>query len=191
MAFTGIRPPIEDQSNEMVKRAVFLDRDGTIIRNFLEGETYAPLRTLDQFEILPSVSTAIDLLKSNSFLPIVVTNQPDLARGTVEMDFVTSTNKKLEMELGIKHFYVCPHDDQHNCPCRKPKPGMILTAAEDLGLSIVDSYLVGDSWKDIAAANSAGCSAFWIRNPAPKIPNGDFRAVNSLYEAALEIVTNQ
>ena len=172
----------------MVRRAVFLDRDGTIIRNFLENEIFVPLRNLGEFEILPGVKSAVAQLIANGYEIVVVTNQPDVARGKVDINFVESVNDLIGKELSIKHFYVCPHDNAENCLCRKPRPGMILAAARDLNLSISESYLVGDSWKDLAAAGEAGCKAFWVRNEGLVDYVGDYIAVDSLYEAAVLIL---
>jgi len=172
----------------VVSRAVFLDRDGTLIRNYLENEIFVPLRNFDEFEILPGVKSAVALLIANGFEIVVVTNQPDVARGKVEIQFVQSINDLLGEELSIKHFYVCPHDNAENCSCRKPKPGMILAAARDLDLSVSESFLVGDSWKDLAAAGEAGCKAFWVRNEGSVDYAGDYIGVDSLYEAAVLIL---
>jgi D-glycero-D-manno-heptose 1,7-bisphosphate phosphatase len=175
----------------VVRKAIFLDRDGTIIRNYLEGDTAVPLRTLDEFEILPQVKLAVDLLSSSSFNIVVVTNQPDVARGKTGLEFVQTVNDLIKEKLNIQYFYVCPHDNDDLCTCRKPKAGMIFEAASDLDLSIEDSFLIGDSWKDLAAAEQAGCKSFWVRNDGPVNYEGDYTAVDSLYEAAVMILGDQ
>jgi D-glycero-D-manno-heptose 1,7-bisphosphate phosphatase len=142
--------------------AVFLDRDGvlnkTIIRN---GKPYPP-RDLSELILSYGARTALDELKREGFLLIVVTNQPDVARGTTNRAGVDEINAELAAVLPLDAIEVCEHDDNAQCNCRKPKPGMILRAGERLGLDLAESYMVGDRWRDIEAGRRAGCRTILI-----------------------------
>lgn len=169
----------------MRKRGVFLDRDGVINKaHVFEGAPFPP-RNLKEVEILGGVREAIDLLTENSFEIVVVTNQPDVARGVVTQKSVESINEYLLNELGIRHSYVCFHDDPDGCNCRKPKPGLLFLAATELDLDLEGSFMIGDRWRDIAAGQAAGCKCFFVDHgyaeTSPQLP---YTRVSSLHEAA-------
>jgi D-glycero-D-manno-heptose 1,7-bisphosphate phosphatase len=145
-----------------LKRAVFLDRDGVLNRALERDGTPYPPRTPEELEILPGVPEALALLKARGFLLIVVTNQPDVARGTLPLDVVEATHARLAAELLLDDIFVCPHDDADACACRKPKPGMLLAAAAKHGIDLSSSYMVGDRWRDIDAGHAAGCTPILI-----------------------------
>jgi len=167
-----------------MKRAVFLDRDGVINKAFVVDGTPTPARTLDQLEILPRVAEAVDMLRSAGFEIVVVTNQPDVARGHLSKDVVETMHEQLGRELEIEHFYTCFHDDADNCPCRKPKSGLITSASTELGLDPRSSFMVGDRWRDIAAGQAAGCQCFFIDYTySEKQPEQPYLKVSSLFEA--------
>src|SRR5258708_24480752 len=143
-------------------RAVFLDRDGVINRAIVrEGLPYPP-QSLAELEVLPGVSEALTQLRQAHFYLIVVTNQPDVARGTQTKDIVESMHAVLKAELHIDEFRVCYHDNSANCSCRKPKPGMILDAAGMYNLDLSQRFLVGDRWRDIEAGQRARCTTLFI-----------------------------
>ena len=164
------------------KRAVFLDRDGVINRAIIRDGKPCPPQTIEELEILPGAIEAIRSLKKAGFLVVVVTNQPDVARGTQTLETVVSINRELGAALDIDDFKVCFHDDGDNCDCRKPKPGLLLDAAAVFGIDLRGSFLVGDRWRDIAAGTSAGCKTIWIDyGYLEKRPDSfDFRATSLL-----------
>jgi D-glycero-D-manno-heptose 1,7-bisphosphate phosphatase len=172
------------------QRAVFLDRDGVINRATVrDGKPYPPASPRE-LEILPGVSEALCRLQAADFRLIVVTNQPDVARGTQSREAVETMHEMLrEAGLPITAFYVCYHDGPANCNCRKPKAGMLLSAALDHLLDLRGSYMVGDRWRDIEAGQRAGCRAFFVDyaydEPKPQPP---FVRVKSLAEAANRIL---
>jgi D-glycero-D-manno-heptose 1,7-bisphosphate phosphatase len=139
------------------RAAVFLDRDGVINRSVMRDGVAHPPNSLDEFELLPGVGDAVVKLKSAGFVLVVVTNQPDIARGTQSAETVESINEVVAQELGIDAVLVCPHDDIDNCVCRKPKPGLLLQAMERLDIDLEKSFMVGDRWRDVAAGHAAGC----------------------------------
>lgn len=115
----------------------------------------------------------------------MVTNQPDVASGKQRREVVEVINGHLCASLPIDAVKVCYHLDQHGCECRKPKPGMLLQAASELGIDLAQSYLIGDRWRDVAAAQAAGCQAYFIDwGYSEKRPNEPYVAVKSFGEAA-------
>ena len=170
------------------RKAFFLDRDGVLNKVYVHGGLPFPPKVKSELEILPGVSKAIELLKENNFEIVVVTNQPDVARGTTSREIVEEFQKYLMKSLKIDYFYTCFHDDKDNCACRKPKPGLILAAARELNICLNRSFMVGDRWKDISAGQEVGCSCYFIDyNYQESRPNPPFYTVTSLYEAALII----
>ena len=139
-----------------LKPAAFLDRDGVILRPVIRDRRPYPPESPAAAEILPDVPNALARLKSAGYAVIVVTNQPDVARGAQRREVVEAIHAKLAASLPIDEFRVCYHDDQDACACRKPKPGLLLQApAYDLRRSV----LVGDRWRDIEAGRNAGVRA--------------------------------
>ena len=143
-------------------KAVFLDRDGVINKAYIVEEVPNPPRNVNEVEILPGVVEAIKKLQIAGYELIVVTNQPDVARGRLTKNTVELIHNHLRNETGILNFYTCFHDNQDACPCRKPKPGLIYRAAKDFRLTLNSSFMVGDRWSDIEAGYTAGCRCFLI-----------------------------
>ena len=167
-----------------MRRAVFLDRDGVINRALVrDGRPYPPA-TLSDVEILPGVRQAMLALHEKDWLLVVVTNQPDVARGTTPRAQVEAINAYLQQELPIGDFRTCFHDSGDGCGCRKPLPGALLDAARVHNIDLGASYMVGDRWRDTEAGASAGCKTFFIDyGYDEKQPESvDFR-VSSLSEA--------
>lgn len=149
------------------QKAIFLDRDGTI------NKYVGFLRKEEEFELLPGVADAIKKINKSGYLAVVVTNQPVIARGEVTFEGLETIHNKMETLLGkagayLDGLYFCPHhphsgyegevkDLKIDCDCRKPKPGMLLKATEDLNIDLSQSYMVGDSESDIKAGKAAGC----------------------------------
>jgi D-glycero-D-manno-heptose 1,7-bisphosphate phosphatase len=168
-----------------VKRAVFLDRDGVINASVVrDGKPYPPA-SVDELELLPGVPEALAALKRAGFVLLVVTNQPDVARGTQTREAVDAIHARMSAELPLDAIYACLHDDADHCACRKPAPGMLVNGAAEWGIELGASFLVGDRWRDIAAGEAAGCRTVFIdygyneRQP----PTFDAK-VTSLAEAA-------
>ncbi len=147
-----------------MKSAVFLDRDGVINRALVrDGFPYAPT-SFAEFEILPGVAEACTKLKAAGFLLIVATNQPDVGRGTVKQQVVEEIHAFMCRQLPIDRVEVCFHPGKglSDCDCRKPKPGMLLHAARELGVDLAQSWMVGDRWRDIDCGHAAGCRTILI-----------------------------
>jgi D-glycero-D-manno-heptose 1,7-bisphosphate phosphatase len=142
--------------------AVFLDRDGVLNDSALEDGVPVPPRTADAFRLLPGVVEACRQLADAGLVLVVVTNQPDVARGTLDPADLDAIHDRLRAELPVDHVWVCPHDDVDGCPCRKPRPGMILGAAAELGIDLNRSAAVGDRWRDVEAALRAGVRSVFV-----------------------------
>jgi len=167
-------------------RAVFFDRDGTLNEAVVrEGRPFPP-ESVDELRILPDAQAALARLKEAGFLILVVTNQPDVARGVQSRESVEAMHAVLAAQLPIDDFFVCWHDDADRCACRKPKPGLLREAAARHGIDLAASFLIGDRWRDIEAGAAAGCRTILIdrqyRERKPSV-EPDFRAL-SLDEAA-------
>jgi D-glycero-D-manno-heptose 1,7-bisphosphate phosphatase len=169
----------------MMRPAVFLDRDGVINRAFVLGGTPHPPSSLRDLEILPGVPEALSALKAHGYSLVVVTNQPDVARGTSSQELVDSIHERLSRELDLDAILTCFHDSRDECECRKPKPGLLYQAAEQFSIDLPSSFMVGDRWRDMEAGRRAGCRTFFIdRSYHEKPPSSfDFR-VGSLIEAS-------
>ena len=143
-------------------RVVFLDRDGVLNRAIVrDGRPYPPA-TLTEFDILPDTEKALRRLKERGFLLIVVTNQPDVRRGLQSRQQVEAMHAVLKARLPIDDIFVCYHDSQDACNCRKPKAGLLLEAAQKYALDLPSCFLIGDRWRDADAGRAAGCKVIFI-----------------------------
>lgn len=154
------------------QKAIFLDRDGTI------NKYVGFLRNVDEFELMDGVAEAIGKINRSGYLTIVVTNQPVIARGEVSWDELQEIHNKMETLLGLEGVYLdgiyfCPHHPhkgyvgevpelKFDCDCRKPKPGMLLKAAEEFNVELSSSWMVGDGENDVKAGQAAGCKTALI-----------------------------
>ena len=141
-----------------MRRAIFLDRDGVINEKMPEGQY---VTRWEEFRLLPDVAEAIRTFNDMGFLVVVVTNQRGIAKGLYTEEDLKEIHRRMSEEIErsggrIDAIYYCPHDIHENCNCRKPKPGMILKAAEELGIDLTSSYLIGDSITDIQCGKEAG-----------------------------------
>ena len=170
-------------------RAVFLDRDGVLNRALLrEGRPHAP-GSLDELEILEGVPQALAQLRAAGFLNVVVTNQPDVGAGRMPRGAVEEIHRHLLETFPIDAVRACFHTDADACACRKPKPGMLLDAAREMEIDLARSFLVGDRWRDVGAAQAAGCRAYFVDlGYAEKRPEKPYVAVKSLPEAVAKIL---
>jgi D-glycero-D-manno-heptose 1,7-bisphosphate phosphatase len=138
------------------RRAIFLDRDGTIL------DEVGYLNHISRFRMLPGAAAAIRRLNLAGVPVIVVTNQSGVARGFFREEMVGKIHERMALELGaagahVDGIYYCPHGTEKGCDCRKPFPGMLTRAAEEHGLEISGSGLVSDRYDDIAMGHAAGC----------------------------------
>lgn len=161
------------------QKAIFLDRDGTI------NKYVGFLRKEEEFELIDGVAEAVIKINQSGYLAIAVTNQPVIARGEVTFDGLETIHNKMETLLGkegayLDGIYFCPHHPHKGyegevkelkieCDCRKPKPGMLLKAAEDFNIDLSESYMVGDGENDIKAGNAAGCKTVLLNTEGKEL----------------------
>ena len=179
---------IQKKSLQHKQKAIFLDRDGTI------NKYVGFLRNIDEFELIPGVVEAVKKINASGYLTIVITNQPVIARGEMTISELHSIHNKMETQLGEKGafldaIYYCPHHPHKgyegeipelkvDCECRKPKPGMLIRAAEDFNIDLTNSWMIGDGENDIIAGKTAGCKTALIGEGE----YGQDMTVNSLQE---------
>ena len=158
-----------------MKKAVFLDRDGVINKAFIKNGLPESPNSLSELEILPRVKESILRLKKLNFICLVVTNQPDVQRGKIKKNTIIKMNNFLKKKIELDDIFVCYHDDQDNCNCRKPKPGLLLQASKKWNVDFKKSFMIGDRWRDIQSGEKAGCKTIYLdynyKDIKPKNPN--------------------
>ena len=154
MALSCESPVTASKLNQVVNKAIFLDRDGVINHPFIkDGKPYPPM-SLEDFVIYDDALNVMSELKQRKFLLIVVTNQPDINRGTQDIAIVNKMHQKIMGVLPVDHIEMAlveAGDDY------KPKPGMLLNTAKNFDIDLAKSYMIGDRWRDIGAGINAGC----------------------------------
>ena len=155
-----------------MRQAVFLDRDGVLNESVRIDGVSVPPRTADEFRLIDGVVDAVDELRAAGYLLVVVTNQPDVARGTQTVAVIEAMHDKLRSELVIDDIITCFHDDVDACECRKPKPGMLIDAIRRHGIDPSRSFMVGDRWRDVSAGRLAGCTTILV-GPEWETPMAD------------------
>ncbi len=146
------------------KPAVFLDRDGVLTEATVVQGVPTPAPAGPTLSLRPGVEEACRLLRAEGLLLVCVTNQPDVARGVIALEAVQAANAELQSRLHLDAVFLCPHDDADSCDCRKPRPGMLRTAADALDIALERSVMVGDRWRDMEAGREAGCTTMFIDN---------------------------
>ena len=181
------------------RAAVFLDRDGVINANRADY-----VRAWDQLEILPGVLAALAVLAASDFRVVVVTNQSSVGRMLLDPQVLEEIHARLQAEIQrhagrIDAIYCCPHTPEAGCNCRKPRPGLLLRAAEELELDLSRSYLVGDAVTDLQAALAAGCQPVLVQTGRGQVQmhslSDEMRALcwitADLYEAVQRIMVEE
>lgn len=170
-------------------KAVFLDRDGVINKLVIkDGVGRAPYK-LEDLEIFSGVIESCLQLKKAGYLIIVVTNQPDIARGWVSNESVELINQEIRKSVVLDDIIICFHTNADQCHCRKPAPGMLLEGAKKWQVDLNQSYMIGDRFSDIAAGEKAGCRTFLVGDGDIQgtYPSPTYK-VSSLLEAVSVII---
>jgi len=184
------------------RKAVFFDRDGTVIEsvhrpNFPENspdkkEITAPF-LWDELKLIPDAFLAVYRFREHGFLRILVTNQPDVAHGYMDETVWQKIQGRVENIFGFDVIKICRHRSVDNCPNKKPLPGMLFSAADDKGIDLKNSFMVGDTDSDMKAGRSAGCRVVLVdRFYNSELPESeyDYRA-QSLTEAVAWILDQE
>jgi D-glycero-D-manno-heptose 1,7-bisphosphate phosphatase len=145
-----------------MRPAIFLDRDGVIIENRPDY-----VRTWGDVVFIPGAMSALTDIADSEFAIVIVTNQAGVGRGLVSLADAQSINEHIRDEIAqaggrIDGLYLCPHTDSDDCDCRKPKPGMLLRAAQELGLNLSRSWMIGDALTDLQAGEAAGARSLLV-----------------------------
>jgi D-glycero-D-manno-heptose 1,7-bisphosphate phosphatase len=178
--------------HEIGRRAVFLDRDGVINKPMVrEGRPHPPAEVRD-FELYEGVTAGCARLEAAGYLLVVVTNQPDVARGAQTRAVVDAMHRQMLDALPqIARVEICWHagaDWGDSCDCRKPQPGMVLRAAKALDIDLTQSFLIGDRWRDIDCGHGAGCRTVFIdRNYSEALKQPPDWSVQS-FSQAVEVI---
>jgi D-glycero-D-manno-heptose 1,7-bisphosphate phosphatase len=174
---------------DILHSAIFLDRDGIVNKAVVKkGKPYPP-SSLVELELIDGIRDLIINVKRLGFKVFIFTNQPDVARGTTSREKVDEIHNFLMGELAIDKIYCCFHDDNDNCDCRKPKPGMIIKAKREWSIDLGKSFVVGDRWRDIAAAKAANIKSILVDynyNEGKEVP--DYSCIN--IKEVFEIINN-
>jgi D-glycero-D-manno-heptose 1,7-bisphosphate phosphatase len=172
-------------------RAVFLDRDGVInAPEVRDGKPYPPQRAED-FHLLPGVKEACDRLHNAGFLLVVVTNQPDVGRGQLDVSIVEKIHQTMCQLLPIDRVEVCFDASDQASAFRKPEPGMLYRAASELDIDLSKSYMVGDRWRDVDCGRAAGCTTIFVdRGYQEHLRQQPHFKVKNLSEAASIVLAN-
>jgi D-glycero-D-manno-heptose 1,7-bisphosphate phosphatase len=156
--------------------AVFLDRDGVLNDVMGDGRTASSPRSVGELRIADAAPDAVAALRAAGYRLIVVTNQPDVARGNLPLADALAMTGSVVDALGLDDAFVCPHDSGDGCGCRKPKPGLLSAASAAWEIDLATSWLIGDRWVDIAAANAAGVRSVLLRRAYSMDPAGGVAA---------------
>jgi D-glycero-D-manno-heptose 1,7-bisphosphate phosphatase len=147
-----------------VKRAIFIERDTLLNLAFKGGQQKTPT-TLEEFRVNESVLPALQRLKAAGFVLIATTNQPDISRGTLPRRELDRMHELIRAKLPLDDIMVCPHDDEDDCPCRKPRAGMFHEAAFKYHLLLGQSFVISNRWQDGEAARLIGSTALLVESP--------------------------
>jgi len=173
-----------------MNKAVFLDRDGVLIKtNIINGKPHA-IRSINEFELIEDVQKQLNILKGLGYILIVVTNQPDVKRGLTSKKILEQINKKLELLLPIDQIRVCAEEENENTGYYKPKPGMLVDAAKEYNIDLKNSFIIGDRWRDVGAGFNAGCKTIFIDYQySEKLPIKPNYIVQTITKA-VEVIVN-
>jgi len=175
----------------MVKKnkAVFLDRDGVLVKSLVKnGKGYAPTN-LKNFKIYKDSEKCVKTLNSLGFKTIVVTNQPDVERKIILKSTLIKMHNLLKKKTKITKVFVCPHTLKKKCNCRKPRPGMLIKASKKFNINLKKSFMIGDRSIDIICGNKVGCKSIFInRNYKEKKPTQQVVSVKNIREATKYIM---
>ena len=171
------------------ERAVFLDRDGVINKVVMRQGMPCSPRSVKEFEWEEGAREAIASLKEHGLILVVITNQPDVARGKMSQESLKTITQMIYSQTKADDVFVCRHDDSAGCRCRKPEPGMLLEAAKRWHIDCDGSFMVGDGWKDMGAGQAAGCRTILLDRPYNQGVMCDYRVQD--LEAAVEVILRE
>lgn len=161
-----------------MKKAVFVERDG-ILNEVRPGPKHqiVPL-TIEEFKVRQEAVAPLRRLKESGFVVIVTTNQPGLSRGYQSRRELDRMHDIVRRMFPVDDILTCPHDESDHCPCRKPRPGLLIEAAFKWHLNLDHSFVISDKWQDAEAARTAGCTSLLLESPWVGQVHHDFVLAN-------------
>ena len=153
---------------------VFIERDGVLNRAQVERAHQVSPLTLDEFRVNRTTLPLLRELKAAGLVLIGTSNQPGLSRGYQSRRELDRMHELLRRFFPLDDLLICPHDEADDCPCRKPKPGLLEEAAFTWQLDLNRSFVLSDKWQDAEAARAAGCTSLLIQSPWVKAGHHDF-----------------
>jgi len=151
--------------SKIMKKAVFIERDGVLNEVQAGPKNQITPLTLEEFKVKKEAELALRKLKKAGFILIVTSNQPGLSRGYQSRRELDRMHEILRRCFPIDDLMVCPHDESDHCPCRKPRPGLLIEAAFKWHLNLDHSFVISDKWQDSEAARTAGCTSLLLQSP--------------------------
>jgi D-glycero-D-manno-heptose 1,7-bisphosphate phosphatase len=148
-----------------MKLAVFIERDGVLNKVRIERQQQVSPRTLEELRVNKKAGPLLKVLKAAGFLVFATSNQPGISRGIQSRRELDRMHDLLRRELPLDEILICPHDEADRCPCRKPKPGLLIEAAFKWHLDLERSFVISDKWQDAEAAWAVGCTSLLIQSP--------------------------
>ena len=171
--------------------AVFLDRDGVLVRNAMRGGKAHGPYSLKEFRLFPGAAAAVKRLRHAGYLTIVVTNQPGSAEGLIDPAAVAMMHARMRREMPLDSIETCPHKRSDGCRCMKPKPGLLRSAARRYSVDFKRSFIVGDRRSDVIAGAHVGCYTIFINRGYDVChETRPDRTVRSLSQAVRHILTS-
>ncbi len=174
-----------------MNKAVFFDRDGVLIKPVIIKNKPLSISKISELEFIVNDKSYFDKLRKDGYKLIIITNQPDIARGKISRSFVDETNSIIIKNFSLDGCYVCDHDNNDKCLCRKPKNGLLLKAASDFNLDLSKCIMIGDRWKDIDAAEISGCKSIFIDYNYNEMKPVNFTASASSLIEAIKIILDK
>src|SRR5215831_5239836 len=157
-----------------MKQAVFIERDGVLNRVRIERQYQVSPLTLDDFKIHEGAVPLLKKLKAAGLILITTTNQPGLSRGYQSRRELDRMHDLMGKTFALDDVLICPHDEHDRCPCRKPKPGLLVEAGFKWHLDLDHSFVISDKWQDAEAARIAGCTSLLLKSPWVGTVHRDF-----------------
>jgi len=148
-----------------MKLGVFIERDGVLNQVRVERQHQVSPLTLEEFQINESAAALLNRLKAAGLVLIATTNQPGISRGYQNRRELDRMHDQMRRKLPLDDIMICPHDETDRCPCRKPKPGLLVEAAFKWKLDLDRSFVISDKWQDAEAARTAGCTSLLLQSP--------------------------
>lgn len=169
-------------------RSCFLDRDGVVVFPVIRNGQPAPPWKLEEVRFAPFLQKALADIRGLGFLVILVTNQPDIAYGNISRRDWRAVQDRIEKEFHFDDIFICCHRRDENCACKKPKPGLLFTAALKWEIDLARSYVVGDTSSDTGAARAAGCKSILINQEYNQGVASGYRVAN--LQEAVELLAS-